>query len=97
MEWLLKKIENFYWDKECQRSLYLLKEKIVSAPNLVFLVCEVEIDVHVNSSNIALGSILVQHKERKVNHLICFSRQKLSKVEHKCTTTKWEELAMVYL
>jgi len=36
MQTLLKKDATFYWDEECQRSLHVLKEKVVTAPILVF-------------------------------------------------------------
>lgn len=36
MEKLLKKDATFYWDVECQHSLNVLKENMVTAPILVF-------------------------------------------------------------
>lgn len=36
MEKLLKKDLNFQWNEECQKSLRILKEKMVVAPILVF-------------------------------------------------------------
>jgi len=37
MEKLLKKDVNFYWNEECQHSVDVLKEKMVTMPILVFL------------------------------------------------------------
>ena len=37
MEKLLKKDASFFWDKDCQMSLEMLKEKMVTGPILVFL------------------------------------------------------------
>lgn len=36
MEKLLKKDTTYFWDEECQHSLNVLKEKMVTAPILVF-------------------------------------------------------------
>ena len=58
MEKLLKKDVTFYCDEECQKSLNVLKEKMVTAPILVFPDWKKEFHVHVDASCIALGIIL---------------------------------------
>eukprot|EP00253_Pinus_taeda_P003680 PITA_03680 len=59
MENLLKKETTFQWDEECQKSLDVLKEKLVTAPILVCLDWKKEFHVHVDASCIALGVVLV--------------------------------------
>lgn len=55
---LLKKYVTFLWNEQCQKSLDTLKEKMVTAPLLVFLDWNKEFDVHVDASCIALGVVL---------------------------------------
>ena len=58
MEKLLKKDVTFFRDEECQQSLDVLKDKMVTAPILVFLDWKKEFHVHVDASCIALGVVL---------------------------------------
>lgn len=50
MEQLLKKDVNFHLNEECQKSLDILKEKMVNAPILVFPDWNKEFHVHVDAS-----------------------------------------------
>jgi hypothetical protein len=52
--------------------------------------------VHVDVYSIALGAVLAQPGEGDIDHLLDFSRRKISTVEVNYTTTKREGLAMVY-
>eukprot|EP00253_Pinus_taeda_P006962 PITA_06962 len=56
MEQLLKKDATYCWNEECNKSLETLKEKMASAPILVFPKWDVEFHVHVDVSCIALGA-----------------------------------------
>ena len=58
MENMLKKDVSFFWDDECQKSFELLKEKMVSAPILIFPDWAKLFHVHVDASGIALGAVL---------------------------------------
>jgi hypothetical protein len=59
MENMLQKDTKFQWNDECQHSLDILKEKMVTTPILVFPDWEKTFHVHVDASTIALGAILV--------------------------------------
>ena len=59
-EKLLKRDVIFEWTQDCQRSLDILKGKMVTVPILVFLEWKIPFHVHVDASSIALGVILVQ-------------------------------------
>lgn len=96
MEKLLKRDAKFEWTQECQRSLDILKENMVTVPILVFPNWKVSFHVHVDASSIALGVILAQPREGGLDHLIAFANMKLSLVEHNYTMTEREGLAMVY-
>lgn len=74
----------------------MLKDKMVIASILVFLNWKNKFHVHVDVSCIALGFVLTQAGEGKLDHPIAFANRKLSKVEKKYSTTEHEGLAMVY-
>ena len=96
MEKQLKKDIKFEWTPECQESLDVLKEKMVTAPILVFPDWNKEFHVHVDASSITLGTVLAQFGEGNIDHPISFASRKLSTVEKNYTTTEREGLAMVY-
>lgn len=96
MEKLLKKDATFCWDEECQRSLDVLKEKMVTAPILVFLDWKKKFHVHVDASCIVLGAVLTQAGEGEMDHTIAFASRKLSKAEKNYSMMGCEGLAMVY-
>ena len=96
MEKLLKKEVKFLWNEECQQSLDTLKEKMVTAPILVFLDWNKAFHVHVDASDIALGIVLTQPGEGGINHPIAYSSKNLSTAKKNYTTTEREGLAMVY-
>ena len=95
MEKLLKQDTNSKWTQECQQSLDILKEKMVTTSILVFLDWKLPFHVHVDASSIALGVILAQPREG-LDHRIAFASRKLSSIERNYTTTEREGLAMVY-
>jgi hypothetical protein len=92
----LKKSELFRWTPECDKAFDILKEKLSTAPILIFPNWEIEFHVHVDASGIALGAILVQPGEGNMDHPIYFSSRKLSQAERNYTTTEREGLAMIY-
>jgi hypothetical protein len=58
MKKLLKKDIKYQWTDECQQSLEILKEKMVTTPILVFPYWSKEFQVHVDAYEIALGVVL---------------------------------------
>jgi hypothetical protein len=52
--------------------------------------------VHVDAYSISLGFVLAQQGKGDIDHPLSFARRKLSTTEINYTTTKREELAMVY-
>ena len=92
MEQQLKKYIKFEWTPECQASLDILKEKMVTAPILVLPDWNKEFHVHVDASFIALGIVLAQSGEGNIDHPISFASRKLSTAEKNYTTTEREGL-----
>jgi len=96
VEKLLKKDALFSGDEECQWSLDVQKEKMVTTSILVFPDWKKEFHVHVDASCIALGVVLTQASEGELDHPIAFARRNLSKVEKNYLTIECRGLAMVY-
>lgn len=95
MEKLLRNMEEFIWTTECQASLNNLKERLVSAPILVYPDWNKMFHVHIGASRIALGAVLVQPGE-KMDHPVYYASRKLSTAERNYTTTEQEALEMFY-
>lgn len=66
------------------------------APILIFPKWNIKFHVHVDPSCIVLGTVLTQEGVERIDHPITFTSQKLSKDEKNYSTTKCEELVMVY-
>ena len=96
MEKLLKRDAKYEWTEECQKSLDILKEKMVTTPIMVFPNWKRPFHVHVDASSIALGIILAQPGDGGINPPIAFARRKLSSTKRNYTTIEREGLAMVY-
>jgi hypothetical protein len=96
MEKLLRKDTKYQWNDECQHGLDTLKEKMVTAPILVFPDWENTFHVHVDASSIALGAILAQPGVGYLDHPIVFESRKLSNSKQNYNTTERERLDMVY-
>jgi hypothetical protein len=97
MEKILMKDCQFQWSEECQQSFDRVKQKMVTAPIVVFPNWSKEFHVHVDASSIALGVVFAQPVARDIDHPLAFASRKLSTVEINHTTTKREGLAMVYV
>ena len=87
MENMLKKEAKFLWNEEFQQSLDTLKEKMVTAPILVFPYWNKPFHVHMDASSIELGICLTQPGEGGIDHPIAYSSRKLSTEEKNYTTS----------
>lgn len=93
---LLKKVESFTWLENYQEEINILKEKLVSAPILVYPDWNKKFHVHIDASEISLGVVLAQPGEGNLDHLSYFSNRKFLNVEKNYTKTEREALTMVY-
>jgi hypothetical protein len=73
LERLLRKDIKYEWTSECQQAFDTLKEKLVTAPILIFSDWSKIFHVHVDASSITLGVILAQPGEGSIDHPIYFS------------------------
>jgi len=97
MEKFIRKDSKFHWNEDYQRGLDTLKEKIVTAPILVFPDWDKTFHVHVNASTISLEDIIVQLGVGELDHPIAFASRKMLESEQNYNTTQREGLAMVYV
>lgn len=63
MEKFIKKDVALFWDDKCQKRFELLKEKMVTAPVLIFTDYSNIFHVNVDAYGIALGVVLAQPGE----------------------------------
>lgn len=73
MEKLLKNDVTFCWNDDNKKSLDIMKEKMVTAPILVFSDWKKEFHVHVDVSCIALGTLLTQACREGLDHPTAFA------------------------
>jgi sugar phosphate isomerase/epimerase len=76
LERLLHKDIKYEWTSECQQDFNTLKEKLVTAPILIFPDWSKIFHVHVDASSITLGVILAQPGEGSIDHPVYFSSLK---------------------
>lgn len=94
---MYKLLYEFKWTKECQESYEKLKHTLAFSPILESPNWEIVLHVHIDVSNFAIGCVLAQHSEHKLDYPISFATSKqLNDAKINYTTIKREGLAMVY-
>ena len=88
--------DKYQWDEQCQKSLDVHKQNMVSTLILVFPDWRKEFHAHVSASSIALGVVITQPGKGYIDHPIAFSSRILSAIETNYTTREWEGPARVY-
>lgn len=88
--------EEFIWIEDCQTTLNILKEKLVSSLIIVYPDWNKMFHVHIDALGITLGAVLAQPRERNMDHSMYYASRNLSTAERNYTTTEREALAMVY-
>jgi len=96
LEKLLKKAEKFVWSDECEVVFNVLKEKLASAPILVYPDWHNQFRVHIDALSFTLGIVLAQPRDGNLDHPIYVASRKLSTTKKNYTMTEHEALAMVY-
>ena len=85
---LYKLLIEFKWTEECQESYEKLKQALVSAPILKSPNWEIIFHVHIEASNFAIGCVLAQLGEHKLDYPISFASRQLNDAEINYTTTE---------
>lgn len=90
---LTKKGAKFVWDDKCQQAFQILKEKLVSAPILVYPQQEGRFILDTDASNDGLGAVLSQLQEGR-EHVVAYASKTLSGSQKNYCTTYKELLAV---
>ncbi len=93
---LLKKFDVFEWTTKCQNVWEEIKNQYVQAPIHISLNWELESHVHIDASQLVVGTILAQNIISKFDQLIMCAFRLLNLTKRNYTTTKREALTMVY-
>ena len=86
----------FNWTSECEEAFNRLKQALISAPILKAPDWSKTFHVHIDASNHAIGCILAQPGEHKMDFPISYASQQLNSAEKNYSTTKREGLTMIY-
>ncbi|KAL3678283.1 hypothetical protein R1sor_021239 [Riccia sorocarpa] len=86
----------YEWDKRCDEAFNLLKEKMTQGPILRPPRWDMPFHIHTDASGVAVGAVLAQPQDPKLDLPIYFASRTLNKNERDYTTTEREALAMVY-
>ena len=79
LEELLREDQEFDWTEECNISFETLKRKLVEAPILRFPNWSTKFHVHIDASGLAIGTILRQLGEDRMDYPIIYINRKLKK------------------
>ena len=86
----------FEWTKECEVSFQKLREAPINTPVLRALDWNKILHVHVDASKFAIGCVLAQPREHKMDFLVSYASRQLNDDEKNFTTTEREGLGMIY-
>ncbi|KAL3680880.1 hypothetical protein R1sor_023836 [Riccia sorocarpa] len=86
----------FKWTPQCQEAFDLLKEKLSQGPILRPPKWNMIFHVHTDASGVAVGAVLAQPQDPKIDLPIYFASRTLNNSEKDYITTEREALAMVY-
>jgi hypothetical protein len=65
---LLQNDVEFTWSQDCEESFEFLKNKLVESPILKFRDWSRKFHIHVDASNVAIGSVLAQPYDNTIDH-----------------------------
>ncbi|MCO5571845.1 hypothetical protein L7F22_025593 [Adiantum nelumboides] len=94
---LYKLLIEFKWTEECDQAYEVLKKALASAPILRAPNWNPVFHVHIDASNFAIGCVLTQSGEHKLNYPISFASRQLNDAEKNYTTTEQKSLANGFL
>ena len=92
---LTEKTATFEWTHECQEAFAELRQKLCTAPVLVFPDFTKPFLLDTDASNTGIGGVLSQLDDEGKEHVIAFASRTLSKSERRYCVTRRELLAVV--
>ena len=92
---LTKKDEPFVWTEDCEKAAQYLKDRITSAPILIFPNFNKQFVLTTDASSIAIGAVLSQEGEDGKLHPVSFYSKALSVAEQKWDACEQELFAIL--
>ena len=92
---LTEKTARFEWTPECHEAFQILRQRLCSAPILVFQYFNKPFILDTDASNTGIGGVLSQLNEAGNECVIAYASQTLSKTERQYCVTRRELLAVV--
>ena len=93
---LLRKDRKFYWTKDCMDSFETLKEKLCTAPVLIFPDFNKDWIIQTDASCQGIAGILSQLAEDECGHPVYYASRTLTSCERRYSVYEIECLAIVY-
>ena len=93
---LYRLLIDFTWMDECLKAYDALKRALASGPILRAPSWDVIFHVHVDALNFAIGCVLAQPGDHKLDYPIYFASRQLNDAERNYTTSEQEGLSIVY-
>ena len=84
------------WGKEQEEAFQLLKEKLITAPILIYPNFEEPYRLYTDASGLALGAVLQQKGKNGKEGVIAYASKSLTKAEQNYSTTELECLAVIW-
>jgi hypothetical protein len=96
MNRLLRKDVPYIWNQDCQKGFEILKEKLTTAPILIYPDFSKPFILHTDASYQGLGAVLAQQDDEGNEHVIAYASRSLVGAEYNYATTEIECLASVW-
>ena len=93
---ILQKYVEFKWSQYYQESFKFLKKKLVKASILKFPNWSRKFHVHVDASNVYVGSVQSQPYDDTMDHPNVYASQKMNKAKINYSTTEREPLSLIF-
>lgn len=96
MNRLLRKDISYIWNDDCQKAFEILKEKLTTAPILIYPDFSKSFTLHTDASYQGLGAVLTQEDEEGYEHVVAYASRSLVGAEYNYSPTEIECLATVW-
>ena len=93
---LLKKDEPYHWEIKQQNAFDALKQKLISAPILIYPDFEKSFVLYTDASGTGIGAVLSQIGNDKKEHVVAYASRSMNKAEQNYPITDQECLAIVW-
>ena len=93
---MTRKDANVCWDTAAQISFNTLKQALTTAPVLAYPNSKKPFILTTDASSLALGAILTQEDENKLEHVIAYASQTLNQAQASYSATHLEALAVIW-